>query len=73
MANETLSLLQQATAEIKRLQTQNNLMAAKLEVFDKMIMLLQTAPNYPSVGMGESLAWKIDKHISAYSDNQDMT
>lgn len=63
--DQSNDLLKSAALEIKQLRTQNNLMAARLEVFDKMMLLLHTAPNYPSQVMGEDLVWKIDKYIAA--------
>lgn len=62
MSNK-LELLQDAALEIKSLRKQNELMAARLDVFDKMILLLHTPPNYQSHGMSEDLVWKIEKHI----------
>jgi len=62
---QNIELLKMAAKEIKLLRRQNELQAARLEVFDKMILLLHTLPNYPSQGMGEDLAWKIDQYITA--------
>ncbi len=62
--NESLSLLQQANNEIKSLRRQNELMSARLNMFDSIQLLLRTSLNYPNQGMSEDLCWKIDQHIN---------
>lgn len=57
------SLLAQAAAEIRSLRSQNQIMAAKLEVFDGMMMMLKTQPFYQSVGMSLDLVWQIEKAL----------
>lgn len=56
-------LLQEASNEIKSLRKQNELMGARLDMFDSMMLIFRTQPNYGSQGMSEDLVWKIDKHL----------
>lgn len=60
---ENVELLQQAASEIRSLRSQNKLLSARLDMFDKCMVLLHTAPAYPGLGAGEDIAWKIDKAI----------
>lgn len=63
---ESLELLQRAKDEIKTLRSQNQLMAARLGVFDDMMMLLKAAPVYSSYGsMHPDVVYEIDKAIEA--------
>lgn len=63
---ENLELLQRAKDEIKSLRSQNQLMAARLGVFDDMMMLLKAAPIYPSYGaMHPDVVYEIDKLIES--------
>lgn len=62
MKQET-RLLQEAANEIKQLRQENAIMGARLDMFDKMILLFETMPAYRGMGMGEDLVWKIEKHI----------
>lgn len=65
MDNQTKSLLLESAAEIKQLRFENNSMAARLDMFDKMILLFTTQPNYPGVGMSEDVIYKIEKHLTS--------
>lgn len=58
-----LQLLREASNEIKSLRGQNNLMGARLDMFDKCILLLTANIQDNRTGMGEDLVWKIDKFI----------
>lgn len=61
---ENLELLQRAQNEIKTLRSQNQLMAARLGVFDDMMMLLKTPAVYPPCGMmSPDVVYEIDKAI----------
>jgi hypothetical protein len=44
-------LFEMASSEIKALRSQNQAMASRLEVFDKMMLLFTSAPAYPGYGM----------------------
>ncbi len=61
---DEIDLLNQAAFEIKRLREQNSLMSARLEMFDKCMLLLHTEPKYPNRGFEEDLVWKIEKQIA---------
>lgn len=65
MENEALQLLNQSVSEIRQLRQENNLMAARLDMFDKMILLFDTQPNYRGQGMSEDLCWKIEKYTQS--------
>lgn len=59
-------LLQRASSEIKGLRSQNQLMAARLGVFDDMMMVLKTPAVYPGYGgMSPDIVYEIDKAIEA--------
>lgn len=60
-----LDLLQRSAMEIKTLRSQNQLMSARLEMFDKMMVLLHTEPNYPGMGASPDVVWEIQKYIDA--------
>ncbi len=63
---ENLDLLQRAKNEIAGLRKENQLMAARLGVFDDMMMLLKSAPVYPPYGgMSPDIVYEIDKAIEA--------
>jgi hypothetical protein len=60
-------LLQQASSEIKALRRQNELMSARLEVFDSMMRLFHTSPNYGQGGMMHpDIVYEIDKYLESY-------
>lgn len=59
---DNLELLQRAKGEIVSLRNQNQLMAARLGVFDDMMMLLKSAAVYPGYGaMSPDVVYEIDK------------
>lgn len=60
-------LLKESVNEITDLRRQNELMSARLQMFDSMMLMFNTAPNYGNRGMGEDLVWKINKHIESQS------
>lgn len=71
MTNE-VDLLARASCEIKNLRSANNLMKARLDMFDKCVMLLTA--NVQSVGQGMSpdivpeidriVQWEINKEAN---------
>ena len=61
--NDTLRL---AADEIRRLRNQNALLGAKVEVLDLVGLLVN---GRQSVGMGEDIAWKIDRLIANREGN----
>lgn len=57
-------MLQSALSEINSLRKQNELMAARLEVFDTMMRLFHTQPNFGGGGlMHPDIAWEINKYL----------
>lgn len=64
---EEISLLQQASHEIKSLRNQNELQRARLNMFDDMMALLHTEPASKNKGMMSSpdLVFKIDELVES--------
>lgn len=62
-----LELLKQATSEIKMLRGQNQLMSARLDMFDNMMSVLHTDVARKSQGMSPDLVWEIEKFIEKES------
>lgn len=60
---ENKELLQRASIEIKGLRSQNQLMAARLEVFDSMMLLFTSTPAYRGGGMSPDIVYEIDNAI----------
>jgi hypothetical protein len=57
-------LFEMASSEIKVLRSQNQAMASRLDVFDKMMLLFATAPAYPGYGMSSpDVVYELDKAI----------
>lgn len=63
-------LLQRASNEIKGLRSQNQLMAARLEVFDSMMLLFTSMPQRSGGMMSPDIVWEIDNAISVDELNQ---
>jgi hypothetical protein len=61
---EEQQLLQSASIEIKQLRNENQLMSARLDTFDSIMLLFRTEPNYGNRGMTEDLVWKIEKYLT---------
>lgn len=64
-----LQLLQEAAQEIKNLRSQNQLMSARLEMFDNMMAVLHTDVARKSQGMSPDLVWEIEKFIEGENKN----
>lgn len=60
---EELQMLREAANEIKNLRRQNELMSARLDVFDSMMAVLHTPIATKSQGMSPDLVWKIEKYL----------
>jgi hypothetical protein len=65
MEEQEIYLLRQASIEIKRLRQQNQIMSARLEMFDQLMLLFHTQPNYPSQGMSPDIVYDIDKLLQS--------
>lgn len=61
----TIQLLEEVSVEVRSLRRSNELMAARLQVFDSMILIFQTQPQYQGRGMSEDVVYKIEKHIES--------
>jgi hypothetical protein len=54
--------MSQASADIKQLRRENEIMRARWEGVDIAMQLLYATPPTPkSIGISEDIAWKIDK------------
>lgn len=58
-----LELLQRANSEIRILRNKNQLMAARLDMFDKCVLLLTANLSNTSQGRSPDITWEIDKFI----------
>lgn len=67
--NETQELLHRAVLEINSLRRSNELMSAKLEMFDNVMSALhgQPAANRRG-GMSPDLVWEIEKHLREFTE-----
>lgn len=62
------ALLQQACNEIKILRNANQLMKARLDMFDDCIALLSARVERSGGLMSPDLVWEIEKHLSNKSE-----
>lgn len=65
--NEESQLLKSAIVEIKSLRSRNQLLTARVDMFDECMLLLRTNLNYQNQGMSEDLVWKMEKFIDSKS------
>lgn len=64
--NDEIELLKSAIEEIRSLRIQNRQMSLRLQMFDDMMLVLRSNPNYgASQGMGEDIVWKIERFIES--------
>lgn len=60
------NLLLHAKQEIVALRRRNEILAAKVETMDMMTFVLRSSPPpQQSIGMGEDVAWLIDRELQA--------
>jgi hypothetical protein len=64
------SILLRASAEIKQLRRDNEILRAKVEVMDFFALVLNTKPAYPSIGMSEDIAWECEKAAALATKEQ---
>jgi len=64
-------MLQEAANEIKSLRKKNELMATRLEVFDKCMLLFHTTPAYPLQVMSPDLLFQIEKYLAGQKTEND--
>jgi hypothetical protein len=60
---EETQMLREAATEIKTLRRQNEIMSARLDVFDSMMAVLHTPIATKSQGMSPDLVWEIEKYL----------
>lgn len=65
---EAIDLLTQAAFEIKQLRRDNELMAARLQMYDQMMQLFHTEPYRPAQGVSPDVVYQIDKFVKAFMD-----
>lgn len=65
--------LQRASSEIGMLRNQNQLMAARLDMFDSIMLIFNTPPAYRNQGMSPDLIWEIEKHLKAQEKSDSLT
>lgn len=63
--NQEIGLLNQAVSEIKKLRRQNDLMRARLDMFDAMNAILHTRVAERGEGMSPDLCWEIERFIQS--------
>lgn len=62
-----------AVNEIESLRHQNQLMAARLEMFDKMFLLFNTTPAYQSNGaMHPDVVYELRKYIAVAEEKENQ-
>ncbi len=62
--DELRDLLQRAASEIKSLRNQNQLLSAKVQVYDDLMALFKSYPNYGNMAMAPDITWEIDRALS---------
>lgn len=67
---KSIQLLKDAAFEIQILRRQNELMSARLEMFDSINAILHTEVAHKSQGFSPDLVHEIDKFISSVDGNQ---
>ncbi len=60
---DELQMLRSAVNEIKDLRRRNELMSARLDVFDSMMAVLHTPIATKSQGMSPDLCWEIERYL----------
>lgn len=60
---EEKDTLQRAINEIRDLRRTNEILSAKVEVMELFALVLNTKPNYPTQGMSEDIAWRMQKRV----------
>lgn len=61
--SKTEQLLSEAAGEIRILRRENELLKAKVNTFDGMMLLIQTIPRYNDTGMFPDLVFAIESHL----------
>lgn len=61
--SKELGLLKMAALEIRQLRNKNEIMKARLDMFDDCVALLSARVERGSMGMSPDFLWEIEKHI----------
>lgn len=64
MTKETISVLNDARHEIVRLRRANELLEARMSVFDQMMCLLHTRPAERNEGASIDVAWQLEQLVA---------
>lgn len=56
--------METAIHEIRSLRRTNEILSAKVEVFDSMMQVLHTNPAIRGQGMSPDIAWQMEKHLT---------
>lgn len=67
---ESIRLLSEAASKIKMLRRENELMRARLEMFDAMMQLLYTRPALSGGGLEPDLVHEIEKFVSIAQEHE---
>lgn len=62
--------VQGAVSEIESLRRQNELMSARLDMFDKMILLFTSEPSFPRTGAAPDLVYELRKYIAVAEEKE---
>lgn len=65
--SEEICLLNEAVLEIKSLRRRNEIMSARLDMFDSINAMLHTRIAENSQGMSPDLCWKIERFVNQKS------
>lgn len=57
------NMLQRALGEIQQLRRQNELMSARLGMYDQMMLLFTSQPAYQGMAVSPDIAWEIQRHL----------
>lgn len=63
-------LLKRASIEIKSLRQQNQIMAARLQVYDEMMQMFRASPPNQTMGYSPDITYEIDKAIAEESETK---
>lgn len=65
--SSTNQMLQDAVNEIKNLRRENELLRARMETFDAIMLVLRTSPPNPGMMHREDIVQTMEKHIAENS------
>lgn len=66
---DTKELLQRAVSEIKSLRREQELMRARLDMFDAVMSALHGRPAHPDGGlMSPDIVWEIENHLNSKTE-----